>query len=72
MRGLLLALLPLSALAAEPDWLLVAPQLVVAGQRFEVIVVAPYDEQLPDEIDLRVKIDISELVIPAQASPSRG
>jgi hypothetical protein len=67
VKWLLLLLLPLSALAAEPDWLLVAPQLVIAGQRFEVIVVAPVEEELPDEITLRVKIDISELVIPAQA-----
>ena len=67
MKWFLLALLPISALAAEPDWLLVAPQLVVAGQRFEVIVVAPAEEALPDEIMLRVKIDISELAIPAQA-----
>ena len=31
------------ARAAEPAWLLVAPQRVVAGEPFEVIVVAPVD-----------------------------
>lgn len=69
MRGLLLAgfLAALQAHGTEPDWLLVAPQRVVAGQRFEVIVVAPPDEELPDEIGLRAKIDITELLIPAQA-----
>ena len=56
-----------AAHAAEPDWLLVAPQRVVAGERFEVIVVAPPDEQLADEISLRARIDIVEFVIPARA-----
>src|SRR5205807_185422 len=68
VRGLALLLaLPLMALAAEPDWLLVAPQRVVAGQRFEVIAVAPPDEPLPDEISLRVQVDVTELLLPAQA-----
>jgi outer membrane phospholipase A len=60
-------LIPLSALGAEPDWLLVAPQRVIAGERFEIIVVAPPDEALPDELPLRAKIDIVELIIPARA-----
>jgi phospholipase A1/A2 len=60
-------LLALPAAAQEPQWLLVAPQRVVAGQRFEVIVVAPKDEALPDELTLRAKIDITELLIRAQA-----
>jgi phospholipase A1/A2 len=56
-----------AVLAQEPSWLLVAPQRVVAGQRFEVIVVAPPDEALPDEVTLRVQVDIVELLIPARA-----
>lgn len=64
---LLMALLPMTAWSAEPDWLLVAPQLVVAGQRFEVIVVAPAEEELPDEIALRVKLDATEITIRAAA-----
>jgi len=53
--------------SAEPDWLLVAPQRVVAGEPFEVIVVAPAGEKLPDEINLRVKLDRVEVDIPARA-----
>ncbi|TMH24005.1 MAG: hypothetical protein E6H63_17445, partial [Betaproteobacteria bacterium] len=62
-----LSLLAGAALAQEPSWLLVAPQRVVAGQRFEVIVVAPPGEALPDELTLRAQIDIVELLIPARA-----
>jgi phospholipase A1/A2 len=61
-------LLPLTALAAEPDWLLVAPQRVVAGEAFEVIVVAPPDEELPGELKLRVKIDVTEILLRASAT----
>ncbi|HYY62352.1 MAG TPA: phospholipase A [Burkholderiales bacterium] len=61
-------LLAAAALAQEPQWLLVAPQRVVAGQRFEVIVVAPPGEALPDELTLRAQIDIVELLIPARAA----
>ncbi|HUQ74672.1 MAG TPA: phospholipase A [Burkholderiales bacterium] len=69
MRGLLLALaLPLAALAAEPDWLLIAPQRVVSGERFEVIVVAPPGEDLPAVLKLRVKLDSTEVEIPAEAA----
>jgi phospholipase A1/A2 len=69
----LLLALPLIALAAEPDWLLVAPQRVVAGQRFEVIAIAPPDQPLPDEITLRVQVDVTELLLPAQAQgPAEG
>jgi phospholipase A1/A2 len=60
-------LLASAALAQEPSWLLVAPQRVIAGQRFEVIVVAPADEALPDELTLRVQVDVVELLIPARA-----
>jgi outer membrane phospholipase A len=61
------ALIALRAAAQEPPWLLVAPQRVVAGERFQVIVVAPKGEALPDEITLRAKIDITELLIRAEA-----
>jgi len=60
-------LLASAALAQEPAWLLVAPQRVVAGQRFEVIVVAPPGEALPDELTLRVQVDVIELLMPARA-----
>jgi outer membrane phospholipase A len=61
------ACLALRALGAEPAWLLVAPQRVIAGERFEVIVVAPPNQALPDELDLRVNVDVAELVLRAQA-----
>ena len=71
LRSFLLALALLgncsAATAAEPDWLLVAPQLVAAGQRFEVIVVAPPEEELPDELALRVRLDGTEIAMRAQA-----
>lgn len=59
--------LPLSVFAAEPEWLLVAPQRVVAGERFEIIVVAPPGEELPPALRLRVKLDTTELEMEAQA-----
>src|SRR5690242_21938317 len=55
------------ARAAEPDWLLVAPQRVIAGEAFEVIVVGPPNGELPDELALRVKMDVTELEIRAHA-----
>jgi phospholipase A1 len=59
--------------AAEPEWLLVAPQRVVAGQRFELILVAPPEADLPDEIALRVKLDVTELTVRAEAlGPPQG
>jgi len=57
-----------AALAQEPRWLLVAPQRVIAGERFEVIVVAPPDEALPEELTLRAQMDIVELLLPARAA----
>ena len=69
MRSFALALVFLAsaALAQEPRWLLVAPQRVVAGERFEVIVVAPADEAPPEELTLRAQMDVVELLIPARA-----
>lgn len=57
-----------AVLAQEPPWLLVAPQRVIAGERFEVIVVAPPGETPPDELTLRAQMDIVELLIPARAA----
>ena len=69
-----LLLLPLAAAAQEPDWLLVAPQRVIAGEPFEVIVVAPPGAELPPQLQLRVKLDSTELDIRAEAqgSPHAG
>jgi len=65
---LALLLMPFAALAQEPDWLIVAPQRVVAGEPFEIIVVAPPGAELPPELSLRVKIEPSEIDVPAAAS----
>ena len=65
---LLWVLVPLAALAQEPDWLLVVPQRIVAGEAFEIIVVAPPGAELPPELSLRVKIEPSEIDVPAVAS----
>jgi hypothetical protein len=65
--ALLVLTVALRALGAQPEWLLIAPQRVVAGQPFEIIVVAPTDETLPEEITLRARIGMTELLIPAQA-----
>jgi outer membrane phospholipase A len=69
MRWLLafLLALPLGAAAQEPGWLLVAPQRVVAGEPFELIVVAPALADLPPELALRVKLDVAEIDIRAEA-----
>jgi len=67
LAGLVLVFATFCARAAEPAWLLVAPQRVVAGEPFEVIVVAPVEETLPDELTLRAKIDVTELEIAAHA-----
>src|SRR5258706_10586305 len=64
---------PLVALASEPDRLLVARQGVVAGPRFEVIAIAQPAQALPEEIGLRVQVDVTELLLPAQAQgPAEG
>jgi phospholipase A1/A2 len=73
MRWLLLALaMPLSVVAQEPQWLLVAPQRIVAGAPFELIVVGPAGAELPQELPLRVKLDVSEIQLraTAQGAPS--
>lgn len=67
LAGLVFIFATFCARAAEPAWLLVAPQRVVAGEPFEVIVVAPVEETLPDELRLRAKIDVTELEIAAHA-----
>ena len=74
MKWLLaLVVLPASVLAQEPGWLLVAPQRVVAGEAFEVIVVAPAAAELPATLRLRVQLDATELEMDAEAqAPAAG
>jgi len=56
-----------SAAAQEPAWLLVVPQRVLAGETFELIAVAPPGETPPDELTVRVQMDLMELLLPARA-----
>ena len=75
MRALLalLLVLPVAAWAQEPAWLLVAPQRVIGGERFEIIVVAPAGEELPPTLKVRVKMDSTEVELPAEAvGPAAG
>jgi len=63
-----LALFAASSVGAqEPAWLLVAPQRVLAGETFELIAVAPAGETPPDELTVRVQMDLVELLLPARA-----
>lgn len=53
--------------ALGPDWLLVSPDgRAEAGHRFELMLVSPGDP-FPDEITLRVRIDVSEVLVKMQA-----
>ena len=56
-----------SAGAQEPAWLLVAPQRVLAGETFELIAVAPAGETPPDELTVRVQMDLVEVLVTARA-----
>jgi phospholipase A1 len=68
VKWLWLALaVPLSVLAQEPQWLIVAPQRIVAGEPFDLIVVGPPGAELPQELPVRVKLDVSEIQLRATA-----
>jgi phospholipase A1/A2 len=67
VKWLAVLLFPLAALAQEPDWLLVAPQRVVAGERFEFIVVAPPGAELAETVSVRVRVDVTDLLLRAEA-----
>jgi len=71
MRRALLAFLLLAVepvLAAErgtlPDWIVAsADGRAVAGQRFELVLIAPPDAEIPAELQARLKTDIDERII---------
>jgi len=72
--ALLLAAAFVSYPAAAADWILASRDgRAVAGQSFEIVLVSPGDEPLPDEIALRVKVDVAELLVRMQAqAPAQG
>jgi phospholipase A1/A2 len=65
---LLLALVALAAEAAPAQWIIASPESrAVAGESFELVVVAPPGETPPDELAVRMKVDVAELVVRLQA-----
>lgn len=58
------ALFALPAGAAAQDWLLASPQgRAVAGERFELVLIAPPGDTLPEEISVRVRAGASEIIV---------
>ena len=68
------ALFALPAGAAAQDWLLASAQgRVVAGDRFELVLIAPPGVTPPEEIAVRVKAAASEIIIRLDArGPAEG
>ena len=66
--ALLAAMCVLLPAAAAEDWILSAQSArALAGERFEVVLVSPGGEPLPDEVDLRIKAGAAELIARMQA-----
>jgi len=64
-----LALVQIKAFAATPQWLIASPEVrATAGERFELVVVAPREEALPDEIDVRIRTEADERIVPLTAA----
>jgi phospholipase A1/A2 len=59
---------------AAPEWILAAAQgRALAGERFELIVVSAAGAPLPEELELRLRGDTDERVIPIRATaPAQG
>ena len=70
MRALvLLGLLCAAQVAAAADWVIAAPrERAEAGSRFEILVIAPPGERLPDELTVRLKVDVAEIVLELTAA----
>lgn len=68
LAALLLAAVGANGFAAErgtlPDWILAsADGRAVAGQRFELVVIAPAQEEPPEELQLRLKAGADERIV---------
>ena len=72
VRGLLLVSgWVLSAAAAGADWILVSPSpRAVAGESFELLVIAPPGETPPGEIALNVKADLADVTTVMTGEPA--
>ena len=71
MRRLLFVILALQAggLLAQGEWVIVSKTgRAEAGKLFEVTIIAPAGEKLPDELDARMKVDVAEIAITFKAT----
>jgi phospholipase A1 len=64
----------LAAESSVPDWIVAsASGRAAAGERLELIVIGPAGEELPDELPVRLKVDIDERILTLTASgPAMG
>ena len=69
----LLLALQAGALHAQ-DWVISSKDArAEAGQQFEVTVIAPAGQPLPDELEARMKVDVAEITMTLRAAlPARG
>ncbi len=74
MRRVAFLLLALAAETASAQWIIASPDSrAAAGETFELVVVAPPGETPPEELALRMKVDVAELVVRVQAAgPAAG
>jgi phospholipase A1/A2 len=65
----LLALFFAVRIATAADWVIASPrERAEAGARFEILVVAPPRESLPDELIVRLKVDVAEIALDMKAA----
>jgi phospholipase A1 len=69
MRRVAFLLLALAAETASAQWIIASPNSrAAAGETFELVVVAPPGETPPEELALRMQVDVAELVVRVQAA----
>ena len=58
-----------TARAALPEWIIASPlERAAAGERFELVVVAPGEEPPPEALELRVRSELAERIVVLQAT----
>jgi len=58
-----------AALCAQGEWAIVSKSgRAEAGKPFEITIIAPAGEKLPDELDARMKVDVAEIAITLKAT----
>jgi phospholipase A1/A2 len=69
VRVLLLSLLFVALPVQAVDWVIASPEArAQAGERFELIVVAPPRQPLPAEVTVRIAIDVAEILLTMKAA----